>query len=156
MKNGLIIDQLGKRYFLNDLIHREDGPAVEYSNGGKEWWLHNQLHREDGPAIEYLNGDKTWWINGKLHRENGPAVEFANGDKWYYLNHINLSEEDYFEEIKKTKSLNFIIKNYISKSECRNCGRSGWNYLPYTSERNPCDDCNGSGHIANGGENNEK
>jgi hypothetical protein len=23
------------------------------------------LHREDGPAVEYFSGDKEWWINGE-------------------------------------------------------------------------------------------
>ena len=49
--------------------HREDGPAVEYSNGHKEWWMNDQLHREDGPAIEYSNGYKCWYLNGKLIHE---------------------------------------------------------------------------------------
>jgi hypothetical protein len=25
----------------------------------------NELHREDGPAIEYWNGGKSYWYNGK-------------------------------------------------------------------------------------------
>jgi hypothetical protein len=34
MKNGLIIDEDGdKIWYLNDLLHREDGPAVEHANG---------------------------------------------------------------------------------------------------------------------------
>ncbi len=31
-----------------------------------------ELHREDGPAIEYTSGTKMWYQNGKLHREDGP------------------------------------------------------------------------------------
>ncbi len=23
------------------------------------------LHREDGPALEWSSGDRSWWINGK-------------------------------------------------------------------------------------------
>jgi len=40
-------------YRLNNHFHREDGPAVEYSNGTKEYWLHGKRHRLDGPAIEW-------------------------------------------------------------------------------------------------------
>ena len=47
-------------------LHREDGPAVEYSNGFKYWYKNGHLHREDGPAIERTNGDKEWSLNGKL------------------------------------------------------------------------------------------
>jgi hypothetical protein len=91
MKNGLIIDNYGvKYYYLNDLLHREDGPA-------KEW----------------RNGDKEWWINGKRHREDGPAVEFENGDKWYYLENQRYSEQNYWKELKRRKSLSYMLSKYI-------------------------------------------
>ena len=65
--------------------HREDGPAIEYVNGGKQWWLDGKLHRENGPAVEYFDGDKYWYLNGKNHREDGPAIEYANGAKeWFF------------------------------------------------------------------------
>ena len=64
------IDEDGdKRWKLpNGDLHREDGPAVEYTNGDKEWWLNDKRHREDGPAIEYVNGDKEWWLNSRLYK----------------------------------------------------------------------------------------
>jgi hypothetical protein len=34
------------------------------TNGHKTWCLNGQLHREDGPAVEYTDGDKSWWLNG--------------------------------------------------------------------------------------------
>ena len=49
---------------VNGQLHREDGPAVEYTNGDKMWYFNDRLHREDGPAVEYANGKKSWWING--------------------------------------------------------------------------------------------
>ena len=33
-----------KRYYVNNVLHREDGPAVEYANGDKEWWLKNKYY----------------------------------------------------------------------------------------------------------------
>ena len=66
MKNGLIEDNLGnKRWYVNDKLHREDGPAVEDAGGNKLWYLDGELHRTDGPAIEYSDGYKGWYINGK-------------------------------------------------------------------------------------------
>lgn len=50
--------------FLFNKLHREDGPAIEYPDGGKEWWVNGKLHREDGPAIEWSDGHKEWWVNG--------------------------------------------------------------------------------------------
>jgi hypothetical protein len=38
------------------------------SFGGKYWRLHGQLHCEDGPAIEYADGGKEWYLKGKRHR----------------------------------------------------------------------------------------
>lgn len=35
-----------------------------YEDGHKEWLLNGKLHREDGPAIEYSSGSKEWWLNG--------------------------------------------------------------------------------------------
>jgi len=34
-------------------------------NGDKWWHLNGKLHREDGPAIEFANGGTEYWINGK-------------------------------------------------------------------------------------------
>jgi hypothetical protein len=54
-----------KYYYLNDHLHREDGPAIENINGDKHWYLNGQSHREDGPACEFVNGHKSWWLNGE-------------------------------------------------------------------------------------------
>jgi len=37
---------------------------VEFAGGTKEWWINEKLHREDGPTIEFANGDKKWYLNG--------------------------------------------------------------------------------------------
>ena len=80
---------------LNDQFHREDGPAIERSDGEKEWWVNGKLHREDGPAIEWPDGSKSWYLNDQLHREDGPAVEYAGGYKAWYLNDQELTEEEF-------------------------------------------------------------
>ena len=42
-------------------------PEVKVNlHGTKEWYLNGKLHREDGPAIEYADGGKEWYLNGKL------------------------------------------------------------------------------------------
>jgi hypothetical protein len=66
MRNGLIIDGYGsKKHYLNGLIHREGGPAIEDSNGDRSWWQNDLLHRLDGPAVDYVNGYKAWYFHGK-------------------------------------------------------------------------------------------
>jgi len=88
-----------------NILHREDGPAVEYANGDKLWYQNGELHREDGPAVEYANGYKSWFINGKRHREDGPAIESPNSYKfWYYQDlYINCNTQEDFERIIKEK-----------------------------------------------------
>ena len=36
-----------------------------YDGGAKYWSLNGKRHREDGPAVEFTNGDKYWYLNGK-------------------------------------------------------------------------------------------
>ena len=86
------------RYFSDEamtVLHREDGPAVEYANGGKLWYLNGKLHREDGPAAEFPGGYKAWYINNKLHREDGPARELPDGHEAWYLNGECMNEEEF-------------------------------------------------------------
>jgi len=64
--------------------------SIEYENGNKKWYMNGLLHREDGPAIERVNGRKLWCKNGLLHRENGPAIEYENGDKRWYLRGLEI------------------------------------------------------------------
>jgi hypothetical protein len=90
-----------KFWCLNDKLHREDGPAVEYADGTKWWCLNGELHREDGPAVEWANGTKWWCLNGELHREDGPAVEWANGSKSWYLNDKEVTEEEVMNPVEE-------------------------------------------------------
>jgi hypothetical protein len=79
-------------------------PRYIEENDTKRWILPNGvLHREDGPACEYSGGGKWWYLNGQLHRENGPAIEWSNGDKWWYLNGINYTEQEYKIEMRSRK-----------------------------------------------------
>ncbi len=89
-----------KKWYLNDKLHREDGPAIERSNGDKFWFLNGKHHREGGPAAEYANGDKFWYLNDKRHREGGPACEWTDGYKEWWLNGKRLTEEDHRKQTK--------------------------------------------------------
>ena len=101
MKEQFIhINEYGTKCHYSDrnmkILHREDGPAIEYTNGDKTWFINGKCHREDGPAIEYTNGDKTWYLNGKYHREDGPAIESADGYKEWWINDKQLTPEEEF------------------------------------------------------------
>lgn len=68
-------------YYQEDLLHREDGPAIEGPNY-KAWYKNGLQHRIDGPAIISeeigLDGEtyirEEWWQDDILHREEGPAI----------------------------------------------------------------------------------
>jgi len=91
----------GKEWYLNGKLHREDGPAIESSYGYKAWYLNGKRHREDGPAIESFFGNKSWYLNGKRHREDGPAIEWNDGDKSWYLNGVYHTEEQFKKKTSK-------------------------------------------------------
>ena len=84
MKNGLVINEKGDKF----------------------WYLNNFYHREDGPAIIHVSGSKWWYQNGKPHRLDGPAIEFVSGSKeWFYHGqYIECSSQEVFERLIKLKA----------------------------------------------------
>ena len=88
----------GDKYYYKDksktILHRIDGPAVEYAKGPKTWYVNGKQHRLDGPAVEWVNGDKAWFVNGKLHRLDGPAYEYTNGNRSWYVNGVFIMSVD--------------------------------------------------------------
>jgi hypothetical protein len=98
-----------KFYYLNEKLHREDGPAVEYINGDRSWFLNGKLHRESSPAIELVNGSKEWYLNGELHRVDGPAVKYSNGNKeWYLKGKRFYSYEGWFQALTPEQQYNYL------------------------------------------------
>ena len=79
-------------WYLNDQLHRTDGPAVRLTNGTEYWYLNGRRHRTDGPALIYADGTQEWYGNGQLHRTNGPAVIYADGTQEWYVNGHPLTE----------------------------------------------------------------
>ena len=84
--------------------------VVVYPNGDKFWSLNDQLHREDGPAVEWADGGKQWRLNGKYHREDGPAIECAGGNKWWYLNGKSISEQEFLSQTIKEMTLADVVE----------------------------------------------
>lgn len=93
LKNGRYEEDGKVSYYKDGMLHREDGPAREFSNGDKLWLLNDKPHRVDGPAHDRADGVKIWFLNGVLHRDGGPAYEHPNGRKeWIF--HGKLHRED--------------------------------------------------------------
>ena len=89
-KYYVTVDRLGTTWWFKDakcdILHRENGPAIEHTNGHKEWHQNNLLHRTDGPAVEWASGARSWYQNGGLHRTDGPAIEDTDGSKYWFQN----------------------------------------------------------------------
>lgn len=79
--------------------------TVKVNDVSTRWYLNGKRHREDGPAVEYTNGDKYWFLNDELHREDGPAVEYSHGGKVWYLYDINLTETEFNIRMNSVKEL---------------------------------------------------
>jgi hypothetical protein len=70
--------------------------------GTNRWYLDDKLHRENGPAIEWVDGTKCWCLNGVFHRVDGPAIEYANGSKEWYLGGVKYTEANWRKQLQKT------------------------------------------------------
>jgi len=106
-------------YNESNLLHREDGPAIEWANGTKSYYINGKHHREGGPAMETADGEKHYYINGQLHREDGPAVEWADGSKSYYINDKHLTEKEFNNRNNPTldKAAEYYAHNYFDMHE---------------------------------------
>lgn len=109
-------------WYLNDRLHRLDGPAVEYNDGGSKWYQFGRLHRIGGPAMDCVSGYKAWWQDGRLHRLDGPAVDFSDGRLYWYINGVNITYEvtKWIREQKITlplseSELSFFILTFVGK-----------------------------------------
>lgn len=85
-------------YYKGDLLHREDGPAIEYFS--KEIYgitdtcvFANTNEDPNGAIITEQNAfvsfgqqstSKYYYQNGQLHRDDGPAIDLNTGEKAYY------------------------------------------------------------------------
>jgi hypothetical protein len=84
--DGCSVLERGTRvWHLDGRLHREDGPAVQYSDGGAIWFRCGKCHRDGGPAFILADGGRLWYRHGKVHREDGPAVERADGRREWWL-----------------------------------------------------------------------
>lgn len=92
-----VVDEVGTvRWYLDGelhVLHRDDGPAIEFANGTAHWYRHGKFHRVGGPAIERVNGQHEWWQRQRRHRDDGPAIVEPGGDDSWWLNGLAISAE---------------------------------------------------------------
>lgn len=107
MKNGRFENIDGYEYYLNDILHREDGPAME-KYGEQYWAINGHLHRIGGPAFIGKYSIQ-YYQDGNLHREDGPAlILFSSGQNhnyWaYHGEHLDCKSQKEFEQLIKWKA----------------------------------------------------
>jgi len=52
------------------IFHFENGCTMKlWNNTRQEWFLNGVLHREDGPAVIWADGTKFWYLNGELQQQ---------------------------------------------------------------------------------------
>lgn len=69
----------GIAWHLNNKLHRDGYPAIEFINGYKVWYLHGNLHRVDGPAVIYQDGKVSWWLAGEWMKKEEHQRRTPNG-----------------------------------------------------------------------------
>jgi len=88
-----------QEWYLNEKLHRVDGPAVIDSEY-QVWCLNGKIHRTDGPAV--IDRDyQEWYLNGNLHRTDGPAIINGEFQSWC-LDGIEYYFNDWLEQIDAT------------------------------------------------------
>lgn len=67
-----------------DRVSRTNSKPALITENTISWYFEEMVHREEAPAMIYTGGSKFWYSAGVLHREGGPAVEYTNGDTFWY------------------------------------------------------------------------
>ena len=93
-----------KRYKIieNDIEY----DIEENLHGSRYWYLNNVYHREVGPAWEIEGGGTRWYFYGKVHRSNGPAWTNQAGEKiWFWHGRrIDCQTQEEFERALRMKA----------------------------------------------------
>lgn len=91
-------DKSGTKRYRNDevLLHRLDGPAIEYKDGTKFWIINGKHHRNIDPAIEWTKENKQWFFKYDLHRIGNSPCSLV---EWWYIHGKEYSKKQYFNKV---------------------------------------------------------
>jgi len=82
--------------------------VVVYSNGDICWHSDPEciiFHRENGPAIENTDGYEAYYQNNKWHRIDGPARIWRDGGEEYWIEGVHYSKEEFLAKTQPVKEL---------------------------------------------------
>jgi hypothetical protein len=79
---GITDEELEQAKAIMDILKYD----IQIGSSGTKWYHDSdgEFHRDEGPAIEYSNGDKHYYQHGILHRDDGPAIDDVGNYKKYY------------------------------------------------------------------------
>jgi hypothetical protein len=88
---------LYKMFYMDGLLHREDGPA-------------NIFYNYDGSIYSY-----EYHNNGKLHRKDGPACSYADTDgniyrEEYYIDGKELTKSEWFLTLSIKERVGLLLQ----------------------------------------------
>ena len=66
------------------MVFKTKDKLFRIGNYFSSWRVNNKYHREDGPAIIYSNGYRAWMKNGVYHRIGAPAIINSDGSLLWY------------------------------------------------------------------------
>lgn len=61
----------------------EDCVCFKARVGNIRWYKNGIIHRNNGPALQWTEGTDCYYKDGFLHRENGPAIDGRAISVWY-------------------------------------------------------------------------
>ena len=125
-----------EEWFLNDELHRTDGPAViiyrkDSSVEEEHWRLNGKYYRTNGPAIVRYRKDGSveeehWYSNNEFHRTDGPAIVYyrKNGSVssgYWFLNGSRIKPEQHLIQVPKTEEEKIeLINEFVFIKENNN------------------------------------
>jgi len=116
-----------KKWHQRGKLHRDHGPAHILNDGSTHWYRHGLPHREHGPSVESSIGLKCWYILGLLHRHDGPAVVRGPGQEEYWFEGNQYSREEYYRLILEQHDSTFgSIGGVLSGTQREELGRILW------------------------------
>ena len=81
------------------------GPADIFSDGAEEWFLNNKLHRTDGPAV--YPRIPTMVFTWKTSPKDGPAVIYPDGyEEWFLM--VKNTEEQHEQEMERRNNVSTL------------------------------------------------
>lgn len=80
-----------------------------YTVDGSEYWKtkDGHFHREDGPAVTYSDGAQYYFVNNKLHRLDGPAIIKSNNTEQYFIDNKEYEKREYYKVLVKKGLMTF-------------------------------------------------